>query len=247
MIDAIYQTVQSLLNKEQLGYLKPLRFNLYARLAQRKIYNDYFIDLKSQVRKQNWMLDGKNFADLPKHTRQLIEHFSDETEIAGALIPMKFLLPDELEFVEDIFYNINKSTSTKTSEELEENNVRIEVVPYSEFLDLPRNRYVPPTNKNPYGSKVGKYIKVAPKTIETIKIHFLRKPLDPKWTFNDESGVAFFDGTADDYQDFDLPETSYDALIHHIHENASTELKNELGVQVANQNQSQDFQENNRQ
>ena len=38
-IDTVYQTVQSLANKEQRGYITPQEFNLIANKAQREIYN----------------------------------------------------------------------------------------------------------------------------------------------------------------------------------------------------------------
>lgn len=248
MIDSVYQTVQGRLNKEQLGYLKPMLFNLFAKLAQRKIYNDYFTDLKSQVRKQNWKLDGKHFADMPKHTQQLIEHYSQEKEITSSTKPPSFTIPSDVEFIEDIYYSkiIKEAEEKLATEQGDVKEFIIEVISFSDFNRLKRNRYAPPSEKNPYASKVNTAIKILPDTISKIKLHYLRKPIDPKWTYYESASVAFFDPTANDYQDFDLPETSFDALVSLITELASESLRDNVGVQAANQEQVQDLQENNR-
>ncbi|OYX36668.1 hypothetical protein B7Z00_04480, partial [Candidatus Saccharibacteria bacterium 32-50-10] len=95
-IDTIYKTAQAELNKEQLGYLKPMDFNLYARKGVRKIYDGLLIELKSSVRKMNWMLDGKDFADISEHYQQLLEYFSTVLSVSKTI---NFVLPEDLEFV----------------------------------------------------------------------------------------------------------------------------------------------------
>ena len=44
-IDAVYQTVLSVLNKEQRGYVTPQEFNLFAEQAQLDIFEQYFYDI----------------------------------------------------------------------------------------------------------------------------------------------------------------------------------------------------------
>jgi hypothetical protein len=44
-VDAVYQTVQTLANKEQRGYLTPQEFNLIATQAQQDIFEQYLYDL----------------------------------------------------------------------------------------------------------------------------------------------------------------------------------------------------------
>jgi hypothetical protein len=246
MIDSVYQTVQGILNKDQLGYLKPLWFNLFAAYAQRKEYNKYFTDLKSNVRKMNWMLDGKDFANLSEHSQQLLEYFSTEKEIQSKVKPHRIELDSSIEFLKDVFY-FKPLTPEEIELGLEPKEVRVEKVSYSDFKDLKRNKYVPPTECNPYCSKLGNVLKVAPSSISKVTIHYLRKPITPKWTFIDVEGVAMFNSTASDFQDFDLPETSYDSLIDLISEVAGIALRDGNAVQAINQIQSQDFQEENKQ
>ena len=43
-INAVYQTVLYILNKEQRGYIPPSEFNSLAELVQNEIFNSYFPD-----------------------------------------------------------------------------------------------------------------------------------------------------------------------------------------------------------
>lgn len=229
-IDTIYKTAQEELNKEQLGYLKPMAFNLYARKGVRKIYDNLLIDLKSNVRKMNWMLDGKDFANLSEHTQQLVEYFSAvEPEVLGT---ENFTLPEDLEFIEDVF----------TSE-----GIRIEKNHYSDFKDLQQNLYAKPSNCSPICTKVGVELLVSPAQEESINLHYLRKPKTSNWTFIEYQGKAMFDETANDYQDVDIPESFHGKLIDIIVELASISLRELNVAQAINQEQAQDFQSENKQ
>lgn len=228
MIDSVYQTVQGMLNKEQLGYLKPMKFNLFLKNAQRKIYNRYLLDLKTNVRKMNWMLDGKDFADLSEHTRQLLEYFSTETP---SPITSPFTVPNDLEFVEDVFFG----------------DIRVDKIHYSDFKDLQSNNYAKPSECNPVCSLVGKNLKVSPNSIGEISIHYLRSPLTPKWTFEEFQGKPMFAPDIADFQDVDLPKSSEDDLVTLVFEASSIYLRDFNATQTANQEQSQDVQIENRQ
>ena len=51
-IDTVYQRVQSILNKENRGYLTPQEFNLFANQAQLEIFEQYFFELNQYERFQ---------------------------------------------------------------------------------------------------------------------------------------------------------------------------------------------------
>lgn len=228
MLDSIYKTSQEILNKDQLGYLKPMAFNLFIRNAQRKIYNDYLTDLKSNVRRMNWMLDGKDFAKLSEHTQQLLEYFAKEDPVTRTT---DFVLPSDLEYVEDVFSD----------------NTRIEKVHYSKYKDLQTNIYAAPSTCIPICSKVGTVLKVSPSSITSISLHYLRKPLTPNWTYVEFESKAMFDITANDYQDVDMPGSAYDKLVSLVVEMASLALRELSVTQAMNQEQAQDLQEENKQ
>ena len=49
-IDTVYQSVQSILNKENRGYITQQEFNLFANQAQLEIFEQYFFDLNQYSR-----------------------------------------------------------------------------------------------------------------------------------------------------------------------------------------------------
>ena len=45
-VDTVYQRVLALTNKEQRGYISPVKFNLFANQAQMDIFEQYFYGIK---------------------------------------------------------------------------------------------------------------------------------------------------------------------------------------------------------
>tara|TARA_R110000823_G_scaffold227890_4_gene355286 strand:- start:994 stop:1686 length:693 start_codon:yes stop_codon:yes gene_type:complete len=230
MIDDLYVEAQAQLNKEQLGYLKPLYYNSFIRSGQIKIVNKMLTDVKSSVRKANWMLDGKDFANFSEKTRQLLEYYSDETNLVPVTTEI-FTLPSNLSFIENVYIGTTK----------------LDKITYNDFLMLQGNIYASATTCDPICSKVGVNLKVAPPTTETLQLHFLRQPLVPKWTYVEADGKAMFDPTANDFQDIDLPENLYDELLSLVVEKASISLRELNIAQLANQDQAQDERVENKQ
>tara|TARA_R110000772_G_scaffold35637_8_gene85845 strand:+ start:3236 stop:3946 length:711 start_codon:yes stop_codon:yes gene_type:complete len=236
MIDELYIEAQGQLNKAQLGYFRPMLYNSFLRSSQIKITNKLLNDVRSTTRKMNWALEGKDFANFSEKTRQLLEYFSYEKDLieANSLPPVPidtFTLPSDLSFVEDVFIG----------------TTRLDKVHYKDFLDLRTNIYANPTACDPICSKVGVKIKVAPATLETIQLHYLRLPKTPKWTYTEFQGKAMFEPTAGDFQEIDLPEQFYDELLSLVVEKASISLRELNVAQLTNQEQAQDIQIENRQ
>ena len=51
-VDTVYQRVLALANKEQRGYIPPVKFNLFANQAQMDIFEQYFYD-RAQFGRRN--------------------------------------------------------------------------------------------------------------------------------------------------------------------------------------------------
>ena len=49
-VNTVYQTVLTILNKEQRGYMTPDEFNNVATQVQLEIFEKYFEDLNQQIR-----------------------------------------------------------------------------------------------------------------------------------------------------------------------------------------------------
>jgi hypothetical protein len=226
MIDKLYKETQDILNKSQLGYLKPMSFNNYAYHSVLKVYNKLRSDLKTYTRKKNWMLDGKNYADYSEYTRQLLEHYTDIQELNK---------PFNLTGIEFV---LNVTTT---------DGKVIDKVDYQELVDIKNSIYVSPTECTGKLAKVGDKLVIEPETIDTIKVFYLRAPKVPKWTYIEVNGKPMFNPTVSDFQDIDAPESLYDEILSNIVELASKELRELNITQLENQEQTQKDNLDNRQ
>ena len=83
MINSVRNTVQSVLNKNNYGYISPADFNLYALQAQMEIFEEYFATYNKVINMENGRMAGTDYADLEQPIAELLETF----------ITTKFLVP----------------------------------------------------------------------------------------------------------------------------------------------------------
>ena len=196
MIDTIYQVVMTILNKELRGNVTPAEYNLVAKLAQNKIYRDYFVELTKDQHKFNRGFGGKGLANIPLQTRQKIDMFSKTATLA--YVSGRFTLPSDLYFIKDggVLYNTNVITEGQSSRSSYKGSSKSSV-----------------SSTFPQYHREGDSLIITPATIiDNVTCKYLRTPLDPKWTYTVISNREFFDNTAVDYQDFELHPSEIDNL-----------------------------------
>ena len=66
MINTVRNTVLSVLNKNNYGYLSPSDFNLFAKQAQLDLFESYFYQYNYQINKENARTSGTGLADITK-------------------------------------------------------------------------------------------------------------------------------------------------------------------------------------
>jgi|TARA_R110000744_G_scaffold141020_2_gene252362 hypothetical protein len=76
MINSVRNTVFSVLNKNNYGYISPQDFNLFAKQAQLEIFEDYFTDYNTSINKENARVSGTEYADMTKGIEESIDTFS---------------------------------------------------------------------------------------------------------------------------------------------------------------------------
>ena len=79
-IDAVYQKVLALANKEQRGYITPLEFNLFANQAQMEIFEQYFYDL-NQFKRQP--ADSPSTSDIVELIENKLTDFTTISLVGG--------------------------------------------------------------------------------------------------------------------------------------------------------------------
>lgn len=112
MINSVRNTVLSVLNKNNYGYISPSDFNLYAKQAQMELFEDYFIDYNNSINKENGRLSGTDYADLNKALAEFMEGFLSVNYLTPVLTPFntpvnQFYMPS-LITTGDEAYLVNK-------------------------------------------------------------------------------------------------------------------------------------------
>jgi len=106
MINSVRNTVLSILNKNNYGYISPSDFNLFAKQAQLDIFEDYFYQYNYQINKENARGSGTGYADITKGYEEVINIFS-ETKFLIPQFNNKFFTPS-LTTTNDNYYLLNK-------------------------------------------------------------------------------------------------------------------------------------------
>lgn len=75
MINSVRNTVLSVLNKNNYGYISPSDFNLFAKQAQLEVYEEYFSNYNKTVNAENLRTSGSDYADINKALSETMESF----------------------------------------------------------------------------------------------------------------------------------------------------------------------------
>ncbi len=111
MINSVRNTVFSVLNKNNYGYISPQDFNLFAKQAQLEIFENYFYNYNTQINKENARVSGSGYADLTKTIEEGIDVFSVTNPLSLSNTPPTisnvYYLPSATTTGDD-YYLINK-------------------------------------------------------------------------------------------------------------------------------------------
>ena len=103
MINSVRNTVLSVLNKNNYGYISPSDFNLFAQQAQMEVYEEYFSNYNKATNYENARQSGTDYADLVKPLAEALDYFVVEDNLYPKLSP--------LGFINNEFYNPSATTT----------------------------------------------------------------------------------------------------------------------------------------
>lgn len=106
MINSVRNTVLSILNKNNYGYISPSDFNLFAKQAQLEIFEEYFSKYNDIINMQNMRRSGSEYGDELKATEEAIEVFSRVTHLTRSG-GSNYFLPSIVTTGDD-YYLLNK-------------------------------------------------------------------------------------------------------------------------------------------
>jgi len=75
MINQVRNTVLSVLNKNNYGYISPSDFNLYAENAQMELYEEYFSSYNKAINMENARMAGSDYAEIEGPIAESLETF----------------------------------------------------------------------------------------------------------------------------------------------------------------------------
>ena len=75
MINQVRNTVLSVLNKNNYGYISPSDFNLYAENAQMELYEEYFSSYNKAINMENARQAGSDYAEIEGPLAEVLETF----------------------------------------------------------------------------------------------------------------------------------------------------------------------------
>lgn len=210
MINSVRNTVLAVANKQNFGYITPADFNLYAKQAQLDLFEDYFYSYSQQLYKQNARRSGSGYADIVKGLEEVIDSFSVISTPDDTSAPL-YPLPLDYYLINSVRYGTRE----------------VERVSNNKIIQLSSSNLTAPNATFPAYVLNGNDITVYPDTILTgIKLQYIRKPLDPKWTYISLSaGEPVFDQSNSDYQDFELPESDEPSLVAKILQYAGISIR----------------------
>jgi len=174
-IDAVYQKVLALANKEQRGYITPQDFNLFADQAQLEIFEQYFYDLNQARRSQGNDTVIADIDDILEDKLRVFEY----TSSAAQLIALNDaasggkILPSEVYRV--LYVGVGVTGSV----------VECELLGTRDYLNCKRNPLTKPTSKRPIANLQGSALKcnIGAGEIPPTALTFVRKPGKPNWTY----------------------------------------------------------------
>lgn len=223
MINSVRNTVLSVLNKNNYGYISPNDFNLFAKQAQLDIFENYFYRYNYQILKENARESGIGYADIKKQYEEVIDSFSkivSLTKTAGV-----FDLPAD-------YYTVVRVIYTNGAGKM----VEAEKVPLARAQQLLMSNLTQPIELFPAYVQSEDKLTIYPDTISTgVSCYYVRYPKDPKWTYTLVSGEPLFNQGAVDYQDFELPLTDEPTLVAKILQFAGMSIREIEALNFASQ------------
>tara|TARA_R110000751_G_C13780198_1_gene480965 strand:- start:1445 stop:2188 length:744 start_codon:yes stop_codon:yes gene_type:complete len=206
MINSVRNTVLSVLNKNNYGYLSPSDFNLFAKQAQLDLFDNYFYQYNYQIMKENARQSGTGYADIRKGYEEVIDLFSVTNDLTH-ISDNEFSAPSILTTGDD-YYLVVKVLCYDASVPPRVFKGEAEKVHNSKISMLLNSMLTTPTETFPAYVLNGGTITVYPDTFDAateVSCNYIRYPKDPKWTYVTlTNGEPAFDQTAADYQDFEL-------------------------------------------
>jgi len=178
-VNTVYQTVLSILNKEQRGYMTPDEFNKVGTQVQLEIFEKYFEDLNQQARVPQSDL---NYADRLENIDEkvaIFKTFGNASYNNTSPTPSNyFTLPTTDSYGRSVnLYRLGEVTY--------KNEVLIQRLQRNDFYTSEKSKLTKATETFPTYLYENNYLFIKPDNIQNnVQVEYVKKPSDVIWGFN---------------------------------------------------------------
>ena len=198
-INNVYQTVLTIINKENRGYVTPDEFNRLANIAQLEIFESYFVKAVQVAQADVTADDGAN--PMMVNAEKIAIFHATENNLT--LTSGVFQYPPN-------FYRLETVTV---------NGVIADQVSHKDIRYINLSPLTAPVATQPVFTRDAGGFRLYPATVTTgVEIDYLRQPLEPRWTFltNPNDMMPVYNPDAMDAQNFELHPSEEQDLVYKI-------------------------------
>jgi hypothetical protein len=236
-VDAVYQKVLAIANKEQRGYITPQEFNLFADHAQKDIFRQYFYDL-DQVRRR----PGNDYADVVALIEEKIARFEVYNK------PVSLIDQDgnvDLETDTDDLYRLTMVSvggvvAEKVShKETQSSYGKSSLCNNAKTAGL--TAYYTLSNHLSADNATVNRLKVYPN--KAVSVSYIKTHQPPNWTYVIVGESAMFDDLVPGFRNFQIHESEETLLVTKILQLTGINIKDPSLVQLASQEEVKKIQQ----
>ncbi len=236
-VDAVYQKVLAILNKEQRGYVTPQEFNLFANQAQSDLFEQYFYDINQFGRVPGNSTEYSDMLTLLNEKINIFENIAEPTRSGLYFIP-----PSDLYRLGSVVY---KNTTTDSFGTSSTESVEAERINANEFLYINASPLTKPKNVRPVfvSNSSGIRIYGSSEITDTTKVElqYIKKPAKVEWNYQMVFGEALYNSASS--VNFELHSTEEVELVIKILELSGILIKDLNLYQVMNQEEQETIQQ----
>ena len=230
-VNAVYQKVLALANKEQRGYITPQEFNLYADHAQMEIFDQYFYDLHQFERRPG---SETQHADMVDSIEEKLSLFKSQSLsiVNGTLL--ESLGSNDAPFYKliQVFLSVPGIISAPNDKIVER------LRGGQDFHKTQNSPLTKATANRPIYIEQSGQIFISPSPPppgKEYQARIIRAPKKPNWTYVVVDGKALHNFSANDFQDFELHLSEEPKLVVKILQLAGVGIKDYNLAQLAGQ------------
>jgi hypothetical protein len=221
-IDAVYQKVLALANKEQRGYITPQEFNLFANQAQQEILDQYFYDINQWSRQHGNDTEYSDMLSVIQEKLSELEARVLNLGVSGGIYDYRVNIGD-----------LYKLGSVHTIHPTNSQKIEIEEVNNNEWYTMQSAPLTRPTLSRPVYVNRQDGLNIHPNTIEDIDISYIRRPVTAQWAYVVVNDKALYNDNMS--VDFELHASEEPELVHRILAFSGIAIKNLEITQAATQ------------